>query len=310
MGFSLEEIKSAFDAIDVEGRSNIGALDLRRFLSLIGQDSNDSEIDEMIRMFDKDGDGRVAYSEFEKLLREESEIQKESENILEDQYAYERVAAMDGKDRADIFRSTRLEERQRLEIEEEKRYQPVSGNLTKDMQNFIRSLSPNQLLSPKLVKDLLERFKESDEDGNEELDFTEFCKLLDKSHRDPLALRAFELFDTNHSGTVELKELLVGVSAFTEAPVEEKILFALNMFDVNKSQSLDQEQLLSVLKSNFIAQGSLTDAQVAKRLERIFFLASDSAKESKRVSFDELLSIARSNVGLIMPAYHMFQMSN
>ena len=57
--FTDEEILEAFRAFDLDKNNFIGAAEIRHVLINIGENVTDEEVDEMIRMVDKDGDGQV-----------------------------------------------------------------------------------------------------------------------------------------------------------------------------------------------------------------------------------------------------------
>ncbi|CAN0013319.1 unnamed protein product, partial [Hapterophycus canaliculatus] len=57
--FSDDEIWEAFVAFDLDKNKFVGAAEIRHVLVNIGEQVTDDEVDEMIRMVDKDGDGQV-----------------------------------------------------------------------------------------------------------------------------------------------------------------------------------------------------------------------------------------------------------
>merc|ERR1719487_2926464 len=66
--FTDKEIKEAFEAFDLDHNSFVGAAEIRHVLINIGEQVTDEEVDEMIRMVDKDGDGQVAFEEFYEMV--------------------------------------------------------------------------------------------------------------------------------------------------------------------------------------------------------------------------------------------------
>ena len=57
--FTDEEIREAFNFIDLDKNRFIGAAEIRHILICMGELITDEEVDEMIRMIDSDGDGQV-----------------------------------------------------------------------------------------------------------------------------------------------------------------------------------------------------------------------------------------------------------
>merc|ERR1719247_613404 len=63
-GVRAKDIRVAFDNIDVDRSGYLASQEIRHFLALCGQEATDAEVDEMIRMLDEDGNGRVGFDEF------------------------------------------------------------------------------------------------------------------------------------------------------------------------------------------------------------------------------------------------------
>lgn len=68
-GFTTEEIQEAFNTFDFDGNDFISGEEIRRVMDMIGEYVTDEEIDEMIRMLDRDGKGQVGYHEFFKMAK-------------------------------------------------------------------------------------------------------------------------------------------------------------------------------------------------------------------------------------------------
>eukprot|EP00759_Apiculatamorpha_spiralis_P028760 PhF_6_TR31253/c0_g1_i1/m.45799/K02183/CALM; calmodulin len=56
-----EEVKQAFMALDKDGDGFISAALLRKILTSLGEPISNSEVDEILRIADQDGDGQVTY---------------------------------------------------------------------------------------------------------------------------------------------------------------------------------------------------------------------------------------------------------
>ena len=63
-----EELKEAFKVFDKDGNGFISAAELRHVMTNLGEKLTDEEVDEMIREADVDGDGQVNYDEFVKMM--------------------------------------------------------------------------------------------------------------------------------------------------------------------------------------------------------------------------------------------------
>ena len=57
-----EEVKIAFDFFDLDGNGFISMMELKQVAAELGEELTESEVDEMIREADSDGDGQVNYN--------------------------------------------------------------------------------------------------------------------------------------------------------------------------------------------------------------------------------------------------------
>ncbi|KAN0082579.1 hypothetical protein V8E55_008374 [Tylopilus felleus] len=64
---SEEEIREAFKVFDKDGNGFISAAELRHVMTNLGEKLTETEVEEMIREADVDGDGQINYDEFVKL---------------------------------------------------------------------------------------------------------------------------------------------------------------------------------------------------------------------------------------------------
>ncbi len=65
---SEEELREAFKVFDKDGNGYISAAELKHVYTSIGEPMTDSEVEEVIREVDVDGDGQINYEEFEKMM--------------------------------------------------------------------------------------------------------------------------------------------------------------------------------------------------------------------------------------------------
>ena len=63
-----KEIRKAFTVFDKDGNGYLCAAELRDVMTNLGENLNDEQIEEMIREADVDGDGRVNYQEFVRMM--------------------------------------------------------------------------------------------------------------------------------------------------------------------------------------------------------------------------------------------------
>merc|ERR1711916_192823 len=61
--------------------------------------------------------------------------------------------------------------------------------------------------------------------------------------------RVWQAFDTSHDDQVNFKEFVIGISAFTKGSVEEKIRLAFEIYDIDDTGGISQEEMVQVLLS-------------------------------------------------------------
>lgn len=66
--FDANEIKEAFDCFDINKNGYISVNELKEIFSIIGEDVTNEELDEMIGIADKEGDGQVNWLNFYEFL--------------------------------------------------------------------------------------------------------------------------------------------------------------------------------------------------------------------------------------------------
>ena len=66
---SEKEMREAFRAFDQDGSGYLDAAELKYFMTKEGEKLTDAEVDELIREWDIDGDGKLNYEEFVKMMK-------------------------------------------------------------------------------------------------------------------------------------------------------------------------------------------------------------------------------------------------
>lgn len=108
----------------------------------------------------------------------------------------------------------------------------------------------------------------------------------------------YHVFDNNESGTIDLREFVVGVAMLTKGNLTEKIKLAFEIIDVNKSGALDKEEMTSFLKCLIqygpAAAGStlVNDAQVEQIVSQAFSVID--VNKDEKINFEEFSKWASS----------------
>lgn len=268
--FTDEEIYEAFKAFDLDKNNFIGAAEIRHILINIGEQVTDEEVDEMIRMVDKDGDGQVSWEEFYAMVTggkaPPAHVGQGS-----------RPGTADGK----------------LVV-------PTGQNVVQQRnakKTALEEFARDNNLKPESVKKAYKRFQAADKDKSGLIDYTEFCEVL-QVDPSPQCEGVFQLYDYDKTGQIDAREFLIAVSNYTGAGKEDKLKFAFMAFDGEGNGVITKAELLKILKANHMAS---SDAEVARKADTIM---SQADKDGDGViTFDEFVIVSKKFPNILFPAY-------
>src|SRR3990167_2970055 len=92
-----DEFKAAFDMFDVDSSGDISASELHSILTQLGKKATKADAEEMIKVFDENGDGKIDFDEFVKMMLKENSAE---ETELELRKAFD-VFDIDGNGKID-----------------------------------------------------------------------------------------------------------------------------------------------------------------------------------------------------------------
>lgn len=296
--FSEEEIKQAFDTFDLDKNRFVGAMEIRHILSVIGEEANDEEIDEMIRMCDNDGDGQVTFDEFSKLMKQpppplppaSATVRKPGGTLKQKTMA---VAAPLGGGAAPTSRLS-ASGINAQDISQKTRVVSVE-TLVKKLSGGMDKIKPSQ------IKKIYKRFQDIDVDKSGAIEYEEFLMALDIDDN-TTSKQMFRVFDMDGSGTIELKEFIVVLSRYTSAAKSEKLKFAFMMFDEDGSGYIEKDELINMLQASFVIEG-YSQTELEERANKVFdYLGLDpDAKGKDRISYEDFLKLSNAKNGLVYP---------
>lgn len=139
------------------------------------------------------------------------------------------------------------------------------------------------------------------------------------SHSPP-ALRCLQLFDIKATaaevvgifksyvltdgeaervGTINAREVLLALSAFVGATVEQRVRFVFELFDFDGSGTLEVDELTAIMRANHLA----ADPEAAVRKLQTILPAGKHADEELALDFDEFLGLANRFPNVIFPQF-------
>merc|ERR1719312_783025 len=135
------ELKEAFDAFDKDGSGAISQDELLGVMRAMGQNPTEDEVLNLMMEADLDGNGTIEFQEFSELMKEKYRFEDQESDLKEAFKLFDR-------DR-DGF----------ITLKELKKVSQILGNLMEQ-------------------EELEEFMREADVDGNGQLDYEEFCKMM------------------------------------------------------------------------------------------------------------------------------------
>jgi len=265
--FSDLEIKDAFASFDLDKNGFVGAAELRHVLVNIGENVTDEEVDEMIRMCDKDGDGQVSYEEFYRMVtggRTPAGAGSAAPSIKSS-------ATAEG----DAAPSLAVRNQRKAALDQFAKRNAVSG------ESLRKSFT---------------RYKAADRDGSGMVQFAEFCEILGVDATKE-AEDLFNLIDLDRSGTIDILETLIGLSTCTNAPKEEKLKYAFQVFDVNGDGVITRDELIKILKANHHSSNA---GDVQRKADTI--MSQADADGDGVMNYEEFLVVNKKFPSVMYPA--------
>jgi len=278
--FTDREIKEAFDAFDLDHNTFVGAAEIRHVLINIGENATDEEVDEMIRMVDKDGDGQVSFEEFYEMV---SGGKKPPPSLTGGEDTTGQPAPPAGAPRPEATGTAPLIQQRN------------------QRKGALEDFAAEYNIKPESIKKAYKRFQETDVDHSGLIDYTEFCEILQVDPA-PQVEKLFQLFDKDRSGQIDVKEFMIGLSNFTGAGKEEKLKFAFMVFDEDGNGVITKQELLKILKANHMAS---TEKEVLRKAETIMTQADKDGDGV--ISFDEFVIVSKKFPNILFPAYSLGQ---
>lgn len=274
--FSDTEIREAFVSFDLDKNNFIGAAEIRHVLVNIGENVTDDEVDEMIRMVDRDGDGQVSFDEFYAMV---------TGGAAPPPGLWDGPGSGDGSGTpaGGAVRPGAASAAPQIQA----RAQRSSA-----LEEFAKQFG----IKPESIKAAYKRYQESDTDGSGLVEYGEFCHILGVD-ASPAVEKLFALFDNDRSGHIDIKEFMIGLSNFTGASKEEKLKFAFSIFDEDGNGAITKDELMKILKSNHMA----TSTDEVRRKADVIMKQADQDGNGV-ITFDEFVLVSKRFPSILHPA--------
>ncbi|KAM6183457.1 calcineurin subunit B type 2 [Erethizon dorsatum] len=151
---------------------------------------------------------------------------------------------------------------------------------------------PKEICSPfnqNEIKRLSKCFKKLDLDKSGTLSVEEILSLPELQYN-PLVKRVLDIFDTDGSGEVDFKELIMGISQFSvRGNEEQKLRFAFSIYDLDKDGYISNGELFQVLE--MMVGDNLQNWQLQQLVDKTIILMDKDG--DGRLSFEEFSALVR-----------------
>ncbi|KAL7686463.1 putative EF-hand domain, phosphatidylinositol-4, 5-bisphosphate phosphodiesterase gamma [Plasmopara halstedii] len=273
--FSEEELISAFQFLDIDKNAYIGAAELRHLLICMGEIITDAEVDEMMRLCDKDGDGQVSFDEFRRMALHPDPGGSEFGTA---------TAEPESQEPLDILAITSKNNEGQQELKREK---------TKLLRHFVENTNP----SLGTLEHVAKTFRHMQHHA---LNFDDFCSLF---NLEPTGenRRLFALFTPDYQSDIgaDLSEiLLAAVNFIGGVDRTQHVRFCFEISDKDRNGFITEEELVNILRANYLVS---TDDQVRRKAQTILRQADSDG--DGRVSLDEFHVISRMFPKLLFPPH-------
>ena len=113
-------------------------------------------------------------------------------------------------------------------------------------------------------------------------------------HDEILCGNMFDIMDENESGTIDFKELLSGLSTALRGAPEQRLDFYFNLYDMNGSGSIDEDEIYRLLERGHSSASSMNSQSTKAVLEQ-HGLADLDADGDGHISHDEFIQAVNKN---------------
>eukprot|EP01126_Amoeba_proteus_P005956 TRINITY_DN12057_c0_g1_i2.p1 TRINITY_DN12057_c0_g1~~TRINITY_DN12057_c0_g1_i2.p1 ORF type:complete len:140 (+),score=33.75 TRINITY_DN12057_c0_g1_i2:355-774(+) len=106
----------------------------------------------------------------------------------------------------------------------------------------------------------------------------------------------WEALDTNHDNTLDVKELLVGLSVLSEGDLDHKLKLGFRIYDLNKDGFIQREELAVLVRAISQVHYSNTESLeifIKEFVDQTF--AKYDANGDNKLSFEEWCEAAKEN---------------
>ena len=259
--FTENEIREAFDTLDIHKNNFITAAELKLFLEILGISASEEEVDEMIRMADNQGVGKVYFDEFLELGKGRllspiglayppSIPLLEKKNLKINEYSKDSINAL-FKQKTGTKRLSFIKEKEKDEkwVSKPKKNSNSQGfNIPQVRQERIKNLKNFFDESNFNFTKLLEKYKEMAEKNKNAnaLDHNAFVDFFDFQDK-RIAKNLFSTLQWHNNKYLDIREILINWVTLQNWSVVNKAFLAYYVIDIKEKGCIDFEEFMDII---------------------------------------------------------------
>ncbi len=284
--FSDEDIKLSFKFFDLDKNGYIGAAELKHVLICMGELVTDDEVDAMIDILDKNGDGQVGFDEFtmmgkssnfgyESMSNHNVISNKQMNQALDQNYDIKRMVfshfVVNNKIHRGVINTCR-------DFLNQKRYAALSDVNMSTASGEEADFSPTHSIW--------------------KLDYASMCRIMSIEPTGE-SRRVFDLLlESDEKQKVDARHLILGLVNFIPTfSVHERCQMMLEMYDVKRSETLNFDNLLDILASNHLKSRD----SVSRKAKTVMKFVDQAG--TGKLMLDDLLDAATKFPNLLLPKH-------
>eukprot|EP00899_Mesostigma_viride_P013891 jgi/Mesvir1/22502/Mv18534-RA.1 len=148
------------------------------------------------------------------------------------------------------------------------------------------------------LRKLFATYNQSDKDRSGMVDVKEFCNVL-RVEKTPFVERLFALFDTDGSGTIDLREFFVGCAHVGPVARDDKARFAFKVFDLDGDGSIDSDELCKIVK----ATNMTPESHIKKKVK--WLMSQVDKNGDGKISYKEFFELSKRFPNIVFPAFSL-----
>ena len=278
---SPETMRELFNELDIDRKGYIIRADVRRLMGMLGNELDETDIEEMMRLVDPQCNDHVTLEELtEAILNPGMLFFNAALNSSPN------VKLPSKKDKIKASQSKVLDdvdlEFNRAAVERRELYHEVLAGTH---------------LSAGEIKKIFARFQQVDKANKGTVKYPEFLRGMELQDSES-SRRLFHVLDRNANGEVDMKEFIIGLSQFSDVTSEERFKFAFKLFDLDDSGFIERDELLKIVRAS--APTWAQQSWLNRRVDELYD-SLDLAKGSL-IDFASFMRLARENPNMIAPS--------